>query len=54
MEKFTEAQVVAAARALCERNAEVCNVDARDNWNIYGNEFIEDARVALAAVEKLP
>lgn len=44
-------EVIAAARALCKRNAEVCNVDADDSWAIYGEEFIADAIAALQAAD---
>lgn len=41
--------VVAAARELCKRASEVCNVDFEDNWKIYGSDFIADAKAALDA-----
>ena len=47
---WTDGQITAAARALCNRSAEVCNVDPQDNWNLYANEFIEDAKAALNAI----
>jgi hypothetical protein len=46
---FAESQIVAAGRALANRNADACGVNRKDNWNIYGNDFIEDARAAIAA-----
>jgi hypothetical protein len=47
--KPTNEQINAAARALSNDNADVCNVNREDNWNIYGDSFIETARVALEA-----
>jgi hypothetical protein len=45
----SEAMISAAARALANRSADVCNVDREDNWKVYSNVFIEDARAALTA-----
>ena len=39
--------VVAAARALCRRDSDLCNVDFDDNWKFYGDGFLMDAQVAL-------
>lgn len=47
--RFTQDQIVAAARALSDRSATACNVNKLDNWDIYGGEFIDDARAALEA-----
>ncbi len=41
--------VVAAARVLCKRGAEICNVDEADSWEAYGADYLEDAALALAA-----
>ena len=41
--------VVAAARVLCKRSAEQCNVDAHDNWKVYGDDYLADAAAALDA-----
>lgn len=41
--------VVAAARALCKRGAEQCNVDFEDSWKVYGDLYLEDAQAALQA-----
>jgi hypothetical protein len=49
--RFTEDQIVTVARALADRSADACNVNREDNWKIYGNDFIEDARAAIAAIE---
>lgn len=45
----TNDQITAVARALSNDNADVCNVNREDNWNIYGDSFRETARVALEA-----
>lgn len=47
--------VVAAARELCKRASEACNVDVDDSWKVYGSEFLADAQAALdaAAVPEL-
>lgn len=47
--KLTEDQITAAARALSNDNADVCNVNREDNWNIYGDSFRETAKIALEA-----
>lgn len=41
--------VVAAARVLCKRGADECNVDFEDSWKVHGNSYLEDARLALEA-----
>lgn len=46
-----EARIVAAARALNKRHAELCNVNEADSWMIQGDDFREDARAALAAAD---
>lgn len=43
-------QITAAARALANHNADVCGVNREDNWNIYGDSFVESARIALEAI----
>lgn len=45
----TEAQVLAAARMLCKIHAGQCQVDEEDTWKVYGEQFKDDAREALAA-----
>lgn len=47
--KPTNEQITAAARALSNDNADVCNVNREDNWNFYGDSFRETAKVALEA-----
>ena len=49
MSNITESQIVAAARALADHNADVCNVNREDNWMIYGDSFRESAEIALRA-----
>jgi len=51
--EFTEADIFAAARVLADRSAEACGVDKDDNWKIYSEDFIADARTALAAIRSL-
>jgi hypothetical protein len=45
----TEAQIVAAARALNKRHARLCGVNEADSWNIQSDDFREDAFDALTA-----
>lgn len=46
---LTQAQIVAAARALNKRHALLCNVNEADSWAIQGGDFLDDARAALDA-----
>ncbi len=46
---FTDKQIAAAARVLCRRAAEQCNVDFEDSWKVYGDDYLEDARAMFAA-----
>ena len=41
--------VVAAARVLAQRAAAQCNVDAEDNWKVYGEDYLQEAEAALNA-----
>lgn len=41
--------VLAAARALSDRQAAACEVDAEDMWKTYPDVFLEDAQAALDA-----
>ena len=41
--------VVAAARALCKLNSDICGVDNEDNWKLHGELFLTDADIALDA-----
>lgn len=43
----TEEQIVAAARALCKHDSDVCGTDVVDNWTIYSSIFRTLAQVAL-------
>lgn len=45
----TDEGIAKAARALSDRTADACGIDKDDNWAIYGEEFIADARVMLNA-----
>lgn len=45
----TDAMVIAAARALCRRHADACETNEQDTWNLYAEDFKEDARRALHA-----
>lgn len=40
--------VTAAAKALCKHHAELCNVNADDQWNVYSQDFIAGAEIVLA------
>jgi hypothetical protein len=50
----TEAQIVAAARALNKRHAQLCGVNEADSWNIQSDDFKEDAFDALTAALAAP
>ena len=41
--------VVAAARVLCNRMADACEVDYEDSWKTYGDDYLDDAKAALDA-----
>lgn len=41
--------VVAAARVLCKRSAEQCNVDFQDSWKFYSEDYLADDAAALDA-----
>jgi hypothetical protein len=47
-----ERAVSVAARILSDRSAEACGVNRDDNWKIYSEDFIEDARAVLAAIQQ--
>lgn len=42
--------VIAAARTLSDRYAEMCMVDAEDCWKLHGEDFLADAKAALDVV----
>lgn len=46
-------QIVAGAKALSIRCAQTCGIDEGDQWKIYSEELIEDARVVLTAAFNL-
>ena len=46
-------QIMAGAKALGKRTAEICGIDEGDQWKVYGEELIEDARVVLTAAFNL-
>lgn len=49
----SQEQIVAGAKALNKRTAEICGTDEGDQWKVYGEELIEDARVVLTAAFNL-
>jgi hypothetical protein len=49
----SQEQIVAGAKALNKRTAEICEIDERDQWKVYGEELIEDARAVLTAAFNL-
>jgi len=48
-EPLTDKMILVAARVMNDRQADACNVDKDDQWKIYGQDFIDDARAALEA-----
>lgn len=49
----TQEQIVAGAKALNKRAADMSGVDETDQWKVYSEEFIEDSRVVLTAAFNL-
>lgn len=49
----TKEQILAGAKALSKRTAEICEIDEGDQWKVYSEELIEDARVVLTAAFKV-
>jgi hypothetical protein len=49
----TRQQIIAGAKALNKRSAEICGIDGSDQWKFYSEELIEDARVVLTAAFNL-
>lgn len=47
---ISQSDLSKAARVLCHRVADECNVDKEDYWKCYGDGFIEDARAMFAAI----
>ena len=46
-------QIMAGAKALSKRTAEICGIDEGDQWKVYSEELTEDARVVLTAAFNL-
>jgi len=44
--------VVAAAKALCKHHADICGVNSDDQWNVYSDDFIIDAKIVLEAIKR--
>lgn len=51
---ITDALISKAARFISDRQSKECNVNADDNWKVYGDEFIEDVRDMFAHVGLKP
>lgn len=49
----TQEQIIAGAKALGKRTAAACEIDEGDQWKVYGETLIEDARVVLTAAFNL-
>lgn len=49
----TQEQIIAGAKALGKRTAQACEIDEGDQWKVYSEELIEDARVVLTAAFNL-
>lgn len=49
----TQEQIVAGAKALSIRTAQICGTDEGDQWKYYSEELIEDSRVVLTAAFNL-
>lgn len=49
----TQEQIIAGAKALGKRTAQICEIDEGDQWKVYSEELIEDARVVLTAAFNL-
>ena len=43
----TEAQIVRAAKKMCALSSEECGVNNDDNWLVYGNSYLAEARIVL-------
>ena len=46
---LTDKMVLIAARVMSDRQADACNIDKEDQWKVYGQNFIDDARAMLEA-----
>ena len=49
----TQEQIIAGAKALGKRTAQACEIDEGDQWKVYSEELIEDARTVLTAAFNL-
>jgi hypothetical protein len=49
----SQEQIVAGAKALSKRTAEICGTDEGDQWKFYSEELIEDSRVVVTAAFNL-
>ena len=49
----TKEQILAGAKALSKRTAEICEIDEGDQWKVYSEELIEDARAVLTTAFKV-
>ena len=49
----TQEQIVVGAKALGKRTAQACEIDEGDQWRVYGEVLIEDARAVLTAAFNL-
>lgn len=49
----TTEQILAGAKALSKRTAEICEIDEGDQWKVYSEELIQDSRVVLTAAFKV-
>ena len=49
----TKEQILTGAKALSKRTAEICEIDEGDQWKVYSEELIEDARAVLTAAFNL-
>ena len=49
----TQQQIIAGAKALGKRTAQACEIDEGDQWKVYSEELIEDARAVLTAAFNL-
>jgi hypothetical protein len=50
---LTDKMVLIAARVMSDRQADACNVNKEDQWKVYGQDFIDDARAMLEAAHNI-
>lgn len=46
-EIISEPNIRKAARAMSDRQADLCNINKEDLWNLHSQDFINDARAVL-------